>query len=115
MLSEECSHPPLQFVSALGLPGKVLVLLRFHNGFGASIWSDLGMILGELNGAVGVDESSCAWEGWGGPSGCFILFSGLASSLWSHSFHLGLALYFRCFLLGNSASSFAAFLWKFIF
>lgn len=44
VLSEECSHPPLQFVSALGLPGKALVLLRFHNGFGASIWSDLGMI-----------------------------------------------------------------------
>lgn len=64
MLSEECSHPPFQFIFALGLPGKVLVLLRFHNGFGASIWSDLGMILGELNGAVGVDESSCAWEGW---------------------------------------------------
>lgn len=67
VLSEECSRPPLQFVPALGLPGKALVLLRFHNGFGASIWSDLGMILGELNGAVGVDESSCAWEGWGAP------------------------------------------------
>lgn len=64
VLSEECSHPPFQFVSALGLPGKFLVLLRFHIGFGASIWSDLGMILGELDGAFGVDESSCAWEGW---------------------------------------------------
>lgn len=30
------------------MPGKVLVLLTFHTGFGTSIWDDLGMILGEL-------------------------------------------------------------------
>lgn len=53
------------------------------------------MILGELNGAFGVDWNSCAWEGQS-PSGCFMFFSGLASSLWSHSFHLGLALYLTC-------------------
>ena len=69
------------------------------------------MILGELNGAVGVDESSCAWEGWrrGGGSGCSMLFSGLASSLWSHSFHLGLALYLRCFSFGELGLLFCCF------
>lgn len=70
------------------------------------------MILGELDGAVGVDGSSCAWEGQG-PSGCFVLFSGLASSRWSRSFHLGLALYLKCLPFGSSASSFSAFLWRF--
>ena len=37
--------------SSMSLPKgclAVLVLLTFHTGFGTSIWSDLGMILGEL-------------------------------------------------------------------
>lgn len=63
------------------------------------------MILGELNGAFGVDGSSCAWED-PGPSSCSMLFSSLASSLWSHSFHLGLALYPQCLPMASSASFF---------
>lgn len=53
------------------------------------------MILGELNRTLGVDGSSCAWEGRG-PSGCSMLFSGSALSLWSHSFNLDLVLYLKC-------------------
>lgn len=112
MLSEGCSHPPLQYVSGLRLPGKVLVLFRFHSGFGASIWGDLGMILGEPNRTLGVDGSSCAWEGQG-PSGCSMLFSGLASSLWSHSFNLGLVLYLKCLPFGELSLLFLCFLVKF--
>lgn len=108
MLSEGCPHPPFQYVSGLRPPGKVLVLLRFHTGFGASIWSDLGMILGELNRTLGVDGSSCAWEGHS-PSGCSMLFSGLASSIWSHSFNLGLILYLRCLPFGELSLRFFCF------
>lgn len=100
MLSEGCAHSPFQYVSGLRLPGKILALLRFHTGFGASIWSDLGMILGELNRSLGVDGSSCAWEGQG-PSGYSMFYSGLASSLWSHSFNLGLVFYLRCLPFGE--------------
>lgn len=34
--------------------------------------------------------------GGGSPSGSSMLFSGLASFLWNHSFHLGLVLYLKC-------------------
>lgn len=71
MLSEACSHPPLPPVClCLELPSKVLVLLRFHSGFGAGIWSDLGVILG--------DAKWGRWSGWeqlclgeSGPLGLF--------------------------------------------
>lgn len=56
------------------------------------------MILGELKGAVGVDGSSCAWEGQV-PSSCSMPFSDLASSLRSCSFHLGFVL--KCLPFGE--------------
>lgn len=53
------------------------------------------MILGELNGAFELIGTAVPGR-VRPPPGCFMFFSGLASSLWSHSFHLGLALYLTC-------------------
>lgn len=66
------------------------------------------MILGKLNRTLGVDGSSCACEGQG-PSGCSVFFSGLASSLWSHSFNLGLVLYLKCLPFGDLSLLFSCF------
>lgn len=38
-----------------------------------------------------------------------MLFSGLASSLWSHSFNLGLILYLRCLPFGELSLRFFCF------